>query len=304
MVRSVVLFIAACLVAQAPQTVSGFGVQHPLSSQRRVSTSVLRAEDESSVGYSNSRAAELRAKAEDAKRKAEELKKVAEQKAEAAMEAVRRASKRKEEAPAAVAEKSSVPPEPTPIKKASTVTVDQSEALVPLNRENIEFTSGVVGGAVALVLGASPPLAIVAAVAANYVSKKDDLGEANEFIQAISAASLKTLNWLSQLDEKYTLLGKLTGTLEGSIDKLKISQGQENAETVGKIEETVSKTAQQISQLATDIDLIEGGKQVLGAVGDVLEASIDKAVDANKEYKLTERAGQAAKKAIERVQEN
>ncbi|EJK51486.1 hypothetical protein THAOC_29329, partial [Thalassiosira oceanica] len=40
-----------------------------------------------------------------------------------------------------------------------------------------------------------------------------------------------------------------------------------------------------------------------GAFGDVLETSIDKAVDANKEYKLTERAGEAAKKAIEKVKD-
>lgn len=301
MVRSTALFIATCLVAEGPRSVYGFGVQSP-SSQRRLSTSVLRAEDETSVGYS--RAAELRVKAEDAKRKAEELKKIAEQKAEAAMEAVKRANKQKEEAPAVVAGKSTVPPEPTITKKASTVSVDASEALVPVNRENIEFTSGVVGGAVALALGASPPLAIVAAVAANYISRKDDLGEANEFIQAISSASLNTLNWLGNLDEKYSLLGKLTGTLEGSIDKLKNSQGQDTVETVTKIEETISRTSQQISQLATDIDLIEGGKQALGAVGDVLETSIDKAVDANNEYKLTERAGQAAKKAVEKIQES
>ena len=40
---------------------------------------------------------------------------------------------------------------------------------------------------------------------------------------------------------------------------------------------------------------------MLGAVGDVLEAGIDKAVDANEEYKLTDRAAEAAKKAVDKV---
>merc|ERR1712029_350869 len=81
-------------------------------------------------------------------------------------------------------------------------------------------------------------------------------------------------------------------------DDLKNSEGQ-SADAVKKIEETVSKTTKQIKQLADEIDLVEGGKQALGAVGDVLETGIDKAVDANKEYKLTERAAGAAKKVLE-----
>ena len=50
--------------------------------------------------------------------------------------------------------------------------------------------------------------------------------------------------------------------------------------------------------------MLKGGKQALGAVGDVLETSIDKAVDANQEYKLTERAAEAARKAIEKAKES
>ena len=36
-------------------------------------------------------------------------------------------------------------------------------------------------------------------------------------------------------------------------------------------------------------------------MGDVLETSVDKAASANQEYKLTERASGAVKKAIEKV---
>ena len=308
-------FLAAVfLFAQYPHDVSGFSLNPLATSQRLAQTSrtttAIWAEPSATE-----KAAELRKKAEDAKLKAEELKKVAEQKAEAAMVAVKNASgamnaeKTKEPAAAqpVAAAKTPTPPASKPDapkdKASSRVVADASEgAIVPINKETIEFTSGVLGGALALTLGASPVLAVVAAAAANYVSKKEDLGEVNELIQAISKASLNTVNWFAKLDSKYEVLGKLTESLDKSINDLKNSGG-ENAETVKKIEETVSKTTKQITQLADEIDLIDGGKQALGAVGDVLETSIDKAVDANKEYKLTDRATEAAKKAVEKAKE-
>ena len=278
------------------------------------------------------KAAELRARAEEAKRKAEELKKVAEQKAAAVVAAMKNASDRQsaEQASAAAPSSSSsssssseaaprtpvAPPAPPktieasgtaaspPRDKASARAADDARggAIIPVNRENVEFASGVLAGGVALALGASPVLAVVAAAAVNYVSKKDDLGELHELVQALSKASLNTFNWIAKLDSKYSILGKLTESLDKSIGELKNSDG-ESAETFKSIEETVSKTTKQIQKLADEIDLLEGGKQALGAVGEVLETSIDKAVDANKEYKLTERAAEAAKKAVERAKE-
>jgi len=239
------------------------------------------------------KAVELRARAEEAKKRADELKRIAEEKAEAVMVAMKNASDRQEDAKSPVVATS----------KASTrVAADPGMAIIPINRENVEFASGVLALGTALALGASPILAVVAAAAVNYVSRKDDLEELNELVLAISKASLNTFNWIARLDTKYTLLGKLSESLDNSISELK-SSNSDNAETYKKIEETVSKTTEQISRLATEIDLLDGGKQALGAVGEVLESSIDKALDANKEYKLTERAAEAAKKALDKARE-
>ena len=325
---------AICLLclARHPQRASGFAPNAPAVSATRSrrssdanrdhrrsseSTAVLLRATEPSA---TEKAAELRARAEEAKRKAEELKKVAEQKAEAVMVAMKNASDRSAEASAAAPSEAArrtpvappVPPKTTeasatsspPRDKASARAADDAKggAIIPVNRENVEFASGVLAGGVALALGASPVLAVVAAAAVNYVSKKDDLGELHELVQALSKASLNTFNWIAKLDSKYSILGKLTESLDKSIGELKNSDG-ESAETFKSIEETVSKTTKQIQKLADEIDLLEGGKQALGAVGEVLETSIDKAVDANKEYKLTERAAEAAKKAVERAKE-
>ncbi|KAL7549079.1 hypothetical protein ACHAWF_012350, partial [Thalassiosira exigua] len=302
-----VLFALALLIAQHPQDVSGFGV-NPIATYRRPlpSATAIRAEPSAAE-----KAAELRKKAEEAKRKAMELKKVAEEKAEAAMVAVKKANdKSAEKIEVSAGQSEATPKKPSPpaskLKdKASTRIVNDplEGAIIPINSETVEFTSGILGGALALAFGASPVFAVVAAATANYISKKDDLGEVNELFQAVSKASINTFNWFAKLDSKYTILGKLSDSLDKSLQDLKNSEG-ESAETVKKIEATVSKTTKQIQQVAEEIDLIEGGKQALGAVGDVLEVSIDKAVDANKEYKLTERAAGAAKKAIDKARES
>lgn len=306
MFQRVAFLAAVFLVAHHPQDVSGFGV-NPLAAKRFTqSKSAIWAEE---PGPSE-KAAELRKKAENAKLKAQELKQVAEEKAAAAMVAVKNANDRnaarlKNEEP--VVAKKPTPPTPPkePRDKASTRIVSDplDGAIIPINSDNIEFASGILGGALALALGASPVFAVVAAAVANYISKKDDLGEVNELVQGISKASLSTINWFAKLDSKYALVGKLSDSLDKSLNDLKNSEG-ESAESYKKIEESVSKTTNQIQQLADEIDFFEGGKQALGALGEVLETSIDKAVSANKEYKLTERATDAAKKAIEKAKDS
>lgn len=289
-------FLAAAFLC-ATQDVSGFGV-NPLAAQHRSlarSTTTLMAEPSASE-----KAAELRKKAEEAKNRAEELRKVAEKKAEAAMIAVKKAND--SAAGRKAAAKTPAPPkeEKSTVKASSKVVPDAEDgAIIAINQETIEFTSGVLGGAVALAFGASPVLAVVAAAAANYVSKKDDLGEINEFMQGVTKASLNTINWLGKLDTKYTILGNIQANIDKSINDLKNSES-DSAEAVKKIE----GYSKQLTKLADDIDLLAGSKQALGAVGDVLETGIDKAVDANKEYKLTDRATEAAKKAVEKAKDS
>jgi hypothetical protein len=307
-----VAFLAS-LFASA-QYISGFSTNH-LSSQRIVTHSrstILREGNGAPESSAAAKAAELKRKAEDAKRKAQELRSVAEAKAAAAMKAVKQANDKiaptgdaETQAQQVIAQETQkMNAQAEAVKevrtKASSRVVVNDGALIPVNEATIEFTAGIIGGTAALVLGGGPVLAVVAAAAANYLSRKDDLGEINELIQGISRASLETFNWFAKLDTKYSVVGKLQETLEDAINKLKNSSG-ENAETIASIEKTVSQTTKQLQELAADTDFFEGTKQALGAFGDVIETSVDKAASANEEYKLTERASEAVKKAIDKA---
>lgn len=318
--KRVVCVTLVAAAANLSQDVSAFGVNRPQIHHRAAhsSSTAIRAEPTASE-----KAAELRKKAEEAKRKAEELRKVAEEKAAKAMMAVKEAQSKGASngatapTPTASAAAAPVKPKtPTPprvVKTDTPITVAKAAssskgpdprdgAIVPVNQANIEFASGVLAGGLALAMGATPVFAVVVAAVANYISKKSDLGELNEFVNGISSASLNTVNWFAKLDSKYVVLGKLSDQLDAQITKLKNSEG-ESAETIRKIEQALANTSRQISDLAEEIDLIEGSKQALGAVGEVIETSVDKAVDANKQYKFTERAANVAKKAVDKTKE-
>ena len=308
--------LVASLVLSAPYlSVSGFST-NPRTSQHLVPRSNTVLRDSNGPGAPESsaaaKAAELKRKAEDAKRKAQELRSVAEAKAAAAMKAVKEANDKAASSSGAEAQAQQVIATETAKlnaqtdaakearNKASSRVVISDGAIIPINESTIEFTAGVLGGTAALVLGGGPVLAVVAAAAANYLSRKDDLGEINELVQGISRASLETFNWFAKLDSKYSMVGKLQETLEDAINKLKNSSG-ESSETISSIEKTIAQTTKQLQDLATETDFFEGTKQALGAVGDVIETSVDKAASANNEYKLTERASGAVRKAIDKA---
>ena len=295
-------------------------------------TAIRESGQGSSETSASEKATELKRKAEEAKRKAEELKKVAEAKAAAAMMAVKRANEKQSRSNGSESDIEVVAPvsseeniekksmDETEIaakimiekesekmsakadavtearNKASSRVIPREAAIIPINEATIEFTAGILGGFLALALGAGPVLAVMTAAAANYISKKDDLGELNELIQSISKASLSTYNWFAKLDAKYTVLGKISESLDDALNNLKSSSG-ESAEAIEKIEKTVAQTTKQLQKLAEETDFLEGSKQALGAVGEILESGIDKVADANREYKLTERAAEAAKSA-------
>lgn len=310
--QRIALVASLFVFAQLSPDVSGFAGLGPLSAQRLShaagsSKTAIYSSDESA----SEKAAELRRKAEDAKSRAQELRKVAEARAAAAMIAVKKANDKNEAAKKAsredaeAAAKEMIEKESAKMSakadevkeargKASSRAIPKDSAIIPINEATIEFTAGVIGAVVAFALTLNPAFAVVSAAAANYISKKDDLGELNELVQSVSKASLSTYNWFAKLDAKYMMLGKITESLDRSLDSLKKSGGS-NGESIDKIEKALAQTSKQLQQLAEETDLFEGGKQALGAFGEILETGIDKTVDANREYKLTERAANAAK---------
>jgi len=167
-------------------------------------------------------------------------------------------------------------------------------ALVPIKEETVQFTAGIVGGAVGLVVG-GPVLGAIAAAAANYASKNEM--EVGEVVQAVSKSSIEIYNYLAKLDAKYELLNKTKASLQQTYEKLKASESID-PETLKKVEDALAGTTAKIAEINEEYDLVGAGVTALGVVGDLIDKAIKKVGELNEEYKLTDKALDAVKKAI------
>lgn len=170
-------------------------------------------------------------------------------------------------------------------------------ALVPIKEETIEFTAGLIGGAVGFAVG-GPVLGAIGAAAANYASKTDQ--EIGEVVQAVSKSSIEVYNYLATLDAKYEVLTKAQASLEEALVKVK-SADSVNPETVKKVEDALANTSKKIKEINEEYDLVGVGQTALGVVGELVEKAVKKAGELNEEYKLTSKAQDALKGAVDKA---
>lgn len=170
-------------------------------------------------------------------------------------------------------------------------------SLVAIKEETIEFTAGLLGGAVGFAVG-GPVLGAIGAAAANYASKTDM--EVGEVIQAVSKTSIEVYNYLATLDAKYELLSSAKSSLEETLDKIKKNDNVD-PETVKKVEAALESTSAKLKEINEEYDLLEVSKTSLGVIGDLVEKAVKKAGELNEEYKLTDKATAAMSSAIEKA---
>jgi len=161
----------------------------------------------------------------------------------------------------------------------------ESVALVPIKEETVEFTAGIVGGAIGFAVG-GPVLGAIAATASNYISRNE--GEAGEIIGAVSKSTIEVFNYLKTLDAKYTLLKNAQSSLEEALEKVKAQNA--DSDTIQKIEDTLKLTTDKITEVNDEYDLVGAGVTALGVVGDLVEKAIVKAAELNEEYQLSDKA--------------
>jgi hypothetical protein len=177
------------------------------------------------------------------------------------------------------------------------VETKEDVALVAINEDTVEFTAGLIGGAVGLVVG-GPVLGAIAAAAANNVARSDV--QASEIVQTVSKSAIEVYNYLTALDAKYELLLNAQKSLENSLAKVKESDSV-NTETVEKIENALASTKAKIEELNDEYDLVGATSTSLGVVGDLVEKAVKKLGELNEEYKLTDKALTAVEGAVDKA---
>lgn len=167
---------------------------------------------------------------------------------------------------------------------------------VKLEEDNINFGAGTLGFAAGTFVG-GPVLGAVAATAANYAVKKD-----NEFSEALkggSEAMIRTFNYLARLDGKYMLLSKAKASLADSFDKLKSNASDPTA--LVKVETAYADVQKKLEEVDSEFDLAAQGLKALDWWGDFAERAINRAIELNAEYKLSDQAVEKIKSAVDKA---
>lgn len=189
-----------------------------------------------------------------------------------------------------------VPPVVRMSDETAAETPTEKAYLVPVKEETIEFTAGILGGAAGLVVG-GPVLGAIGAAASNYVSKNN--GDVNDVVKAVSKTSIEIYNYLSKLDAKYEILTNTQASLTEALEKLKASQS--DPATIEKVEAALASTTSKIKEINDEYDVVGAGTTALGVLGDFIDQAVEKVGELNEEYKLTDKAIESLKAAVEKA---
>lgn len=179
------------------------------------------------------------------------------------------------------------PPAPAPVAAPA-------GALVAINQENIEFTAGVLGAVLGLLVG-GPYLAAIGAAAANLASKAE-----GNVVGTISKSGIEVLNTLIGFNAQYGVLDKAGTAVSGAVDKLKTSDAVDQ-ESFAKIEEALGKAKAKVTEVNDEYDLVGAVMTALGVVGDVVEKTAKTAGELNEQYQLTSKAKDALDASISKA---
>lgn len=198
------------------------------------------------------------------------------------------------------------------VVRTTEFTVPRELAIVPINEASVQFTAGALGGAIGLVLG-GPILATVAASAFNYLSRKEDERStststnretvtAKRVVEEASQTALLAYNFVSQFERDNKIFDSVLRFLERAVDKVKGTDSPA-VDAIVALESTLGGIANRVEEWNDDYDILGGVGTVLDSVGDLVEIGVDKVVELNGEYKLTDRAMGVVKGAVVRVTE-
>mmetsp|Transcript_5936 Transcript_5936/g.15438 ORF Transcript_5936/g.15438 Transcript_5936/m.15438 type:complete len:225 (-) Transcript_5936:319-993(-) len=171
---------------------------------------------------------------------------------------------------------------------------EESTSMVAVNEENIKSAATASTAAAGLIVG-GPVLAIIAAMAGNYVAQQET--EVGEVARGVGKVTLDVINFLLKVNTKYDVTGKAGAAASDAVASLK----EKDAEgTISKVEGVLGEASVKVKELTSEYDLVEKGKQALSYASDLSNKAIDKGIELNKEYKLTDKVTDSVKTAVDK----
>ena len=158
-----------------------------------------------------------------------------------------------------------------------------SVALVKITPETQMTTASVLGGFAGLLVGGVWVGAGLFA-AASYLARKeeDDLSKA---LKGVAGGSLEALNFGGYLNNKYTVTDKIGSALKGALEDGKKGESAETFSSVGSAFDSVGDA---IASLDKDIGIKDTLGSLATSASELAFQAVTKAIELNKEYKITD----------------
>mmetsp|Transcript_125767 Transcript_125767/g.391663 ORF Transcript_125767/g.391663 Transcript_125767/m.391663 type:complete len:249 (-) Transcript_125767:27-773(-) len=167
-----------------------------------------------------------------------------------------------------------------------------SVALVKVTEESKMTTAAVLSGFAGLLLGGVWVGGALFAAASYFSRKEDDVAKV---LKGSAGGGLEALNFGASMLEKYSVTDKIGSALSGALESAKSSPDSKEAMS------TVAGFIDGLTDAVKSLDKDVGIKDTLGSLAtsasDMAYQAVDKAVNLNEEYKVTEQIAEKVQEA-------
>jgi len=167
----------------------------------------------------------------------------------------------------------------------------KSVALVKVTEENAITTASLLGGVVGVLTGG---VWVGAALftATSYLSRKED-SDLSDALKGVSTAAIETLNFGAYINDKYTVTGQISDAFSNAL------------ESSPSAKKSIDEAWSGVSKAYESVDQDVGIKDTLGTIllsgSELASQAVDKVVELNDQYKVTEQISEKLSEAIDRA---
>lgn len=165
-----------------------------------------------------------------------------------------------------------------------------SSALVKVTEENSITTAGVLAGVVGLLVGGIWVGAGLFAASSYLARKKDD--DVAQILKSVASNALEVVNFVGNLDSKYGVTAKVSDSIKSSVDSAKNSPDSKG------IADVVGGLGDAITNFDKDVGIKDALGNVLTSSSELAAKAVDKVVELNTQYKVTDQLKEKIDSAI------
>jgi hypothetical protein len=171
-----------------------------------------------------------------------------------------------------------------------------SVALVKVNEENAITGAGTLAGVAGLLLGGIWIGGAFFTIASYLARKKDD--DVSKALQGLATSGIEAINFVANLNDKYEVTGKIGSAIKEKLDSASAGDNKETASSVSKVLSTVTES---IESFDKDVGIKDTLGSILTAGSELSAKALDKVVELDKQYKVTEQLKEKIDSSINQV---